>query len=302
MSDSTERPDSAPSPSEETPAPGPTPATEAAAPAAEPERAAPPPAPPAAEVPAPSPPPPPATEAAAPAAEPKSAATPPAPTAPEVPAPSPPPATEAAAPAAEPVRAAPPPRPPAPAFPAPSPPPATAVAAAAPPSSFFERVKRVFNFETGVYPEVAADGQAAIQAIVVIVVATLFAGSIWSLFIFFITVPFALAATALSAGLVSFSASLFNKESPGFAAWFRALGFAEAPLALGILPLIGSFIGLVYWIATSVAAIHRVARVPVGVAILVWVLAWLLPLLFLAFLAFLFGGLAIVGSLVSDLG
>ena len=28
----------------------------------------------------------------------------------------------------------------------------------------------------------------------------------------------------------------------------------------------------------------------------------LLPLLFLAFLAFLFGGLAIVGSLVSDLG
>ena len=162
-------------------------------------------------------------------------------------------------------------------------------------------MKRVFNFETSVYPEVAADGQAAIQAIVVVAAATLFFGSIWSLFIFFITVPFALAATALSAGLVSFSASLFNKESPGFAAWFRALGFAEAPLALGIIPFVGSFVGLVYWIAASVAAIHRVARVPVGVAILIWVLAWLLPLLFLAFLAFLFGGLAIVGSLVGDL-
>ena len=295
MSDPTERPDAAPSPPEETPAP-------TAAPAARPESAATTPAPPATGVPAPSPTPPPATEAAAPAAEPESAAPSPAPTAPAVPAPSPPTATVVAARAAEPESAAPPPRPPAPAVPAPSPPTATAVAAAAPPSSLFERVKRVFNFETGVYPEVAADGQAAIQAIVVVAVATLFFGSIWSLFLFFITVPFALAATALSAGLVTFSASLFNKESPGFAAWFRALGFAEAPLALGIIPFVGSFIGLVYWIATSVAAIHRVARVPVGVAILVWVLAWLLPLLFLAFLAFLFGGLAIVGSLLGDLG
>ena len=168
-------------------------------------------------------------------------------------------------------------------------------------SSFFGRVKRVFNFETGVYPEVAGNGQATLEAIVVVALATLFFGSFWSLFIFFLTVPLALALTAGSAGLVTLSARLFNQDSPGFAPWFRALAFAQAPLSLGIIPLVGSFIAMVYCIATSIAAIHRVAGLPVGLAILTWVIAWLLPVAFLLFLAFVFGGLAFVGSLMSGM-
>ena len=168
-------------------------------------------------------------------------------------------------------------------------------------SSFFGRVKRVFNFETGVYPEVAGNGQATLEAIVVVALATLFFGSFWSLFIFFLTVPLALALTAVSAGLVTLSARLFNQDSPGFAPWFRALAFAQAPLSLGIIPLVGSFIAMVYCIATSIAAIHRVAGLPVGLAILTWVIAWLLPVAFLLFLAFVFGGLAFVGSLMSGM-
>ena len=168
-------------------------------------------------------------------------------------------------------------------------------------SSFFGRVKRVFNFETGVYPEVAGNGQATLEAIVVVALATLFFGSIWSLFVFFLTVPLALALTAVSAGLVTLSARLFNQDSPGFAPWFRALAFAQAPLSLGIIPFVGSFIAMVYCIATSIAAIHRVARLPVGLAILTWVIAWLLPVAFLLFLAFVFGGLAFVGSLMSGM-
>ena len=227
----------------------------------------------------------------------------------ETPAPGPP-----AVPAGEPARtvAAPPadaaaPPPPVPAAPAPAPTahaPVPAAGAGAQPgaeSSFFGRVKRVFNFETGVYPEVAGNGQATLEAIMVVALATLFFGSFWSLFIFFLTVPLALALTAVSAGLVTLSARLFNQDSPGFAPWFRALAFAQAPLSLGIIPLVGSFIAMVYCIATSIAAIHRVAGLPVGLAILTWVIAWLLPAAFLLFLAFVFGGLAFVGSLMSGM-
>ncbi len=239
---------------------------------------------------------------AAPAAEP-TATAPPAETA----APGPPPVPAAPAPGA-PAPGAPAPTVPAPAAPVPAAPvpavPVPAAGAGAQPgaeSSFFSRVKRVFNFEVSVYPEVAGNAQATLEAIVVVALATLLFGSFWSLFIFFLTVPLALAATALSAGLVTLSARLFNKDSPGFAAWFRALAFAQAPLSLGIVPLVGSFIAMVYCIATSVAAIHSVARLPVGVAILTWVIAWLLPLAFLLFLAFVFGGLAFMGSLIGGM-
>ena len=268
MSDTPERPDPASSAPAETPAPGPP-----AVPAGEPARTA--------------------------AAPPADAAAPPPPV-PAAPAPAPTaPAPAATAPAPGP--------PPVPAAPAPAPTataPVPAVGAGAQPgaeSSFFGRVKRVFNFETGVYPEVAGNGQATLEAIVVVALATLFFGSIWSLFVFFLTVPLALALTAVSAGLVTLSARLFNQDSPGFAPWFRALAFAQAPLSLGIIPFVGSFIAMVYCIATSIAAIHRVARLPVGLAILTWVIAWLLPVAFLLFLAFVFGGLAFVGSLMSGM-
>ena len=298
MSDTTERPDPAPSPSAPPPAASPPPASEGAA--AAPEGAA-----PASENSAPAPetvPAPPAPEPAVPAPHAPEPVVP-APHAPEpvVPAPHTPPVPAVPAPHAPPVPAVPAPHaPPVPAVPAPG----AAAGGTVPPhaeSSFFDRVKRVFNFETGVYPEVAGNPQATLEAIVVVALATLFFGSFWSLLVFFITVPLALALTAVSAGLVTLSARLFNKESPGFAPWFRALAFAQAPLSLGVIPLVGSFIAMVYCIATSVAAIHRVARLPVGVAILTWVIAWLLPLAFLLFLAFLFGGLAFMGSLMGGM-
>ena len=232
-----------------------------------------------------------ADESAAPAA----AAPAPGPPAPAAPAPPTVPATTAAAP----VPAVPAPAAPAAAGPPPAP---VAAGAAPPPSSFLERVKRVFNFETSVYPEVAGDGLATLEAIMVVVLSSLLAGSFWNLtLIFFFTVPFALLMTAVFAVLVSVAARLFNPNSPGFAPWFRALGFAQAPLALGLIPILGSLVGLVYWIATSIAAIHRVARIPVGQAILTWVLALLLPLLFLLILLLLFGGLAVLGTLAGSM-
>ena len=337
MSDTPERPEPASSTSAENPAPAespspgppPAPQAESAARNAEPASAAAGPEPPAAEAPAPEPPasaaaPPAAAAAATGEAEPAAppSAPPPAPAAatgnaePAAPPSAPPPApaaatgnAEPAAPLDLPTPATAPPAPsalpvPAPAPsapPVPAPAPDRAARTPSPTSSFFNRVKRVFNFETDVYPEVAADGQAALEAIVVIAVSSLLFGSIMSMALFFIVIPLSLVQTAISAGLVSMAAKLFNKESPGFAPWFRALGFAEAPLALGLIPFVGSFVGLLYWIATDIAAIHRVAQLPVGLAILTWVVAWLIPFVFLMFLVFLFGGLAFLGSVAGSL-
>ena len=316
MSDTPERSEPASSTSAENPAPAespspgppPAPPAESAARNAAPARAGP--EPPAAEAPAPEPP----DSAAEPPAPPPAPAAATGDAAPAAPPPAPPPApaTGDAAPAAPPDLATPAtaPRAPSPlpvpaAAPSPLPIPAAAPDRGAPPpsppSSLFNRVKRVFNFETDVYPEVAADGQAALEAIVVIAVSSLLFGSITSMALFFIVIPLSLVQTAISAGLISIAAKLFNPESPGFAPWFRALGFAEAPLALGLIPFVGSFVGLLYWIATGIAAIHRVARLPVGLAILTWVVAWLIPFVFLMFLVFLFGGLAFVGSVADSL-
>ena len=160
-------------------------------------------------------------------------------------------------------------------------------------ASLWTRVQNVFAFETSVYPDVAA-GPFTFQAIVIIAVASVLSGSALTMLFFFIAIPVSLVQTTISAGLISIIAKLFSKESPGFAAWFRALGFAEAPLILGIIPFVGSFIGGTYVIATSIAAIHRVARIPIGLAILTWLLVWLLPLALLTFLALSLGLLGLM--------
>ena len=193
MSDTPERPEPASSTSAEnsapaeSPSPGPPPApqAESAARNAEPASAAPAPEPPASAAAVPETP---AAEAPAPEPPASAAATPPAP------------ATGDAAPAAAPDLATPATAPPAPsalpvpapapsALPVPAPAPDRAAPPPSPPSSFFNRVKRVFNFETDVYPEVAADGQAALEAIVVIAVSSLLFGSIPSMALFFIVIP-----------------------------------------------------------------------------------------------------------------
>lgn len=161
--------------------------------------------------------------------------------------------------------------------------------------SLFARVKNVFAFETSVYDDVAAK-PVTVQAIVVIALASVLSGSFLTMVLFFVTIPFYLFATAVNALLVSFVAKLFSKESPEFGAWFRALGFAEAPLVLGVIPFVGSFIAGTYVIATSIAAIHRVARIPIGSAILTWLIAWLLPIALIVLLvAFLVTSLGLVG-------
>ena len=149
-------------------------------------------------------------------------------------------------------------------------------------AGFLERVGRVFSFDTSVYEEVAAAGPATFQAVVVIAVAAMLSGSLVTIGLFFIFVPLALIGVGVSALLVMIAVRLFSSHSPSLGEWYRALGFAQAPLAIGLVPFVGSFIALFYWVAADVAAISRVARIPVGSALLTFLLACFVPFLLLA--------------------
>ena len=156
-------------------------------------------------------------------------------------------------------------------------------------TGFLARVARVFSFDTTVYEEVAA-GPGTFQAVVIIGVAAMLSGNLATIALFFILVPFALIGVGVSALLIMIAVRLFSSHSLSLGEWYRALGFAQAPLAIGLVPFVGSFIGLFYCIAAQIAAISRVARIPVGSAVLTFLLACFLPFLLLAGLLILLVG------------
>ena len=164
-------------------------------------------------------------------------------------------------------------------------------------AGFLARVGRVFSFETSVYEDVAA-GPGTFQAVVIVGVAAMLSGSLLTISLFFIFVPAALMGLGVAALLVMIAARLFSSHSPSFGEWYRALGFAQAPLAIGLMPFVGSFIAIPYCVAAQVAGISRVARIPVGSAVLTFFLACFLPfLLLMSLLALLVGTDALLSFL-----
>ncbi len=164
-------------------------------------------------------------------------------------------------------------------------------------AGFGARVGRVFSFDTSVYEEVAAAPVTG-QAVVIIAVASLLSGSLLTLVFFLLVVPGALFFVAVHAFLVMIVARLFGGRAASFGEWYRALGFAQAPLVLGIVPLLGFFVAPLYCVAAQVGAISRVARMSVGMAIVTLLLAWLPFFLLGGLLVVLgFGALGVLGGL-----
>ncbi len=173
--------------------------------------------------------------------------------------------------------------------------PSTASPSAGAGSGFGARLGRVFSFDGSVYEEVAA-APATGQAIVVIAVAAMLSGGLVTLVLFFFVVPGALFFLAAHALLVMLATRLFGGRSAAFVEWYRALGFAQAPLVIGLVPVVGWFVAPVYGVAAQVTAVSRVARLSVGMAFLALLLAWL-PFLFAGMLVALVGGVALLGLL-----
>ncbi len=151
------------------------------------------------------------------------------------------------------------------------------------------RVGRVFSFDTTVYDEVAA-APATLQALIVIAVASTLSGSFFTIVLFFVMIPVGLAGVAVSALLTMTAARLFAGRPASVGEWYRALGFAQAPLVIGVIPFIGGFIAPFYAIAAAVAAISRVGHMSIVSAVMTFGLAILLPFLIVGGLLFLVVG------------
>lgn len=156
-------------------------------------------------------------------------------------------------------------------------------------AGLFPRVVRVFSFDNTVYEEVAA-APATLQAMIVIAAASTLSGSLVTIFLFFVMIPVGLLGVAVSALLTMTAARLFGGRAAGIDEWYRALGFAQAPLAIGAIPFIGGFIAPFYAVAAAIAAISRVGQMSIVSAVMTFGLAILLPFLVVAGLLFLVVG------------
>ena len=182
--------------------------------------------------------------------------------------------------------------------------------------SFTNRVERVCRLDTGVYSDVAADGRAWLQSLVIVTVWPLICGSLLALAALFVLVfgmPMdhpdqvlflsllslsvviiaalsSLFTTVTAAILVRIAATPFGVSALRFGVWFRVLGFAQAPLVvLGVIPVIGGLLGLVYVLATSIACVHGTCRLPVWQSVLIWMLGVVLPVVALSAVAVVVG-------------
>lgn len=152
--------------------------------------------------------------------------------------------------------------------------------------SIIDRVKRAVTLKPGVYQEIANDPKGTSQAVIVVIVASLI-GSIPSIFsndfggwLFSgILAPIGL---AIGAGIIYLISRLF-KATGSYISLFRSLGFAAAPQALSIIPVIGAIAGAVWSIILAIRAVKETQAVSDGAAVAIV----LIPAAIVAFLVFL---------------
>ena len=145
-------------------------------------------------------------------------------------------------------------------------------------STTWARVTAMLMLEPGISDEIASDPDSTTQGLVVVAVTNAVA-FLLLLPIVLVTIPLSIIFIAINAGLYCLSARLFASEVPVYSHWFRALMFATAPSAMGIVPIIGGLAGGIYVVVLSVVVIRDLARITTGAAIVVWLIATLLPLI-----------------------
>ena len=145
-------------------------------------------------------------------------------------------------------------------------------------STTWARVVAMLKLEPGISDEIASDPDGTKQGFVVVVV-TNAAAFLLLLPIVLLTIPISIIGIAINAGLCCLFSRLFAGEVPAYSNWFRAVMFATAPSALGIVPIIGALVGVIYVVVLTVVVIRDLARITTGAAIVVWLIATLLPLI-----------------------
>ena len=154
--------------------------------------------------------------------------------------------------------------------------------------STWSRVVAMLKLEPGISGEIASDPNNTKQGLLVLAIASA-AATLLFLPLILITFPLTLIAIAVTSGLYCLFSRLFANEVPAYPDWFRVLLFSSAPTALGIVPIVGALAGSVYTIVLHVVAIRDLARITTGAAIVVWLVAVLLPMILLVAAALTFG-------------
>ncbi|MDH3308765.1 MAG: YIP1 family protein [Acidimicrobiia bacterium] len=143
-------------------------------------------------------------------------------------------------------------------------------------AAIWSRVLRAVKLEPELYREVADDDAATGQAFVVAIGAALIGGFGTMLISSDSGVGGWLGGAIIGApiGLVIFSAialglgKLFSGQG-SFNQLLRGLGFAVAPNALGIIPILGGIVGGIWMIACAVVGVREIHKISTGAAVAV---------------------------------
>jgi hypothetical protein len=153
--------------------------------------------------------------------------------------------------------------------------------------AIIDRIKRAVTLKAGVYEEIGNDPQATGQAIIVTVAAALIGGlgdlirgrfGGWIL-----SGIYAIVGLAIGAGILFLISRLFKGQG-AYISLFRGLGYAYAPQALAVIPVVGAFVGGIWSLILAIRTVKETQRVSDGAAVAVV----LIPAIVIGFIIFIF--------------
>ena len=173
--------------------------------------------------------------------------------------------------------------------------------------SAWDRVKAVLRFEPGIFMEIAQDNSATGQACGVFALAVLLS-CLLGLPLVLLAWPAGFLGLAIMTGLFMLVSRMFaggpaadgsaepddgtedrHELTPSYSGWLRAVLFASAPVAFGIVPFVGTFIGAIYNLILQIIAIRELSGISTAAAVITWLIAMLLPTIVLIVSIMLFG-------------
>jgi hypothetical protein len=135
------------------------------------------------------------------------------------------------------------------------------------------RLRRVLKLEAGVFQEIGADPAATVQAIIVVVVASLIGGlgvligpGDFGFGSWILSGLFSVVGLAVGAGILYLLSRMFKAQGD-YMSLFRSLGYASAPQALSIIPIIGGIVGVIWSIILAIRAVKETQNVGDGTAV-----------------------------------
>ena len=167
----------------------------------------------------------------------------------------------------------------------------------------FKRIERVVKLDKTVFKEIRDDKNALGQALVVLLVAAKL-GSIWSIIstlgVFLVIIVIAAPiGWVIWTGILHIIAKLFGGKAT-YTGYLKVMGYAEAPMALGVIPIVGSMVGGLWSLVLAVYATKDAQEISMGKAIAVIMIpvaiVVILSLLFSMLMMGMLGALSPVSS------